>query len=48
MRVGHAVVAQQLQRGAREAAVLEGDRTRLVRVRVRVRIRVMVLTLTLT
>ena len=29
MRVGHAVVAEQLQRGAREAAAVEGERARL-------------------
>ena len=29
MRVGHAVVAQQLQRGTREAAAVEGERARL-------------------
>ena len=29
MRVGHAVLAQQLQRGAREAAAVEGERARL-------------------
>eukprot|EP00964_Phaeocystis_antarctica_P155953 scaffold125402_cov69-Phaeocystis_antarctica.AAC.2 len=29
MRVGHAVIAQQLQRGAREAAAVEGERARL-------------------